>query len=229
MAAFDALLGQPQAVGLLNQAIAQQRLAPAYLFAGPPGVGRTLAARCFVATLFNSGQDSQAGNRQATLILITPTGDCLLPTLVSRCQRIPFYRLSQTTLAQVLQQTGHGAILEHPEILGIAQGSPGVAISSWQQLETMPPDLLQTLRQPPASLRQALEVGRAIAQTLDTEAQLWLVDYLQHQYWHQANTSTAIPRLQALEQTRRAIRSYVQPRLVWEVTLMRMVAPSSVT
>lgn len=322
MAAFDALLGQPQAVGLLTQAIAQQRLAPAYLFAGPPGVGRTLAARCFVATLFNSGQDSQAGNRlwerlsqqnhpdllwvqptylhqgqpvtaataaelglkpkappqirlqqvraiaqfvsrpalesqrnvvvleqaetmaeaaangllktleepgQATLILITPTGDCLLPTLVSRCQRIPFYRLSQTTLAQVLQQTGHGAILEHPEILGIAQGSPGMAISSWQQLETMPPDLLQTLRQPPASLRQALEVGRAIAQILDTEAQLWLVDYLQHQYWHQANTSTAIPRLQALEQTRRAIRSYVQPRLVWEVTLMRLVAPSSRT
>ena len=41
---FTDLIGQPLAVNLLTAALQQQRLAPAYLFAGPEGVGRRLAA-----------------------------------------------------------------------------------------------------------------------------------------------------------------------------------------
>jgi DNA polymerase-3 subunit delta' len=41
------------------------------------------------------------------------------------------------------------------------------------------------VRQVPKSLRDALELARQIDKTLDTEAQLWLVDYLQHCYWQQ--------------------------------------------
>ena len=45
---FADLLGQPQARTLLTAALAQGRLAPAYLFAGPEGVGRRLAALRFL-------------------------------------------------------------------------------------------------------------------------------------------------------------------------------------
>ena len=45
---FAGLLGQHQAVALLTAALAQQRLAPAYLFSGPDGVGRRLAALRFL-------------------------------------------------------------------------------------------------------------------------------------------------------------------------------------
>ena len=45
---FDGLIGQPQAVALLRAALEQQRLAPAYLFSGPDGVGRRLVARRFL-------------------------------------------------------------------------------------------------------------------------------------------------------------------------------------
>ena len=41
---FADLLGQERAVALLQAAIVQRRLAPAYLLAGPEGVGRSLAA-----------------------------------------------------------------------------------------------------------------------------------------------------------------------------------------
>ena len=41
---FTDVIGQPLAVNLLTAALQQQRLAPAYLFAGPEGVGRRLAA-----------------------------------------------------------------------------------------------------------------------------------------------------------------------------------------
>ncbi len=45
---FDDLIGQRQAVALLEATLQQGRLAPAYLLAGPEGVGRRLAALRFL-------------------------------------------------------------------------------------------------------------------------------------------------------------------------------------
>ncbi|ASC71990.1 DNA polymerase III subunit delta' [Halomicronema hongdechloris C2206] len=309
---FSGLVGQSTAVALLTRAVQQQRVAPAYLFAGPEGVGRRRAALALAEWLLHT-PSSQAGNlrhrlqqgnhpdllwveptylhqgrpvtvaeamelglrrksppqirleqvRQiggflsrpaleaaqslviieaaetmaeaaangllktleepgrATLILLAPDATTLLPTLISRCQTIPFVRLAAADLQQVLQQTGHTDILRHPEVLAMAQGSPGHAIACWQQLQTIPADLLTTLHRPPRSLRDALERARHITSTLDTETQLWLIDYLQQHYWQQGLTTLAI--LQRLEQARRQLRSFVQPRLVWEVAWMEMV------
>jgi DNA polymerase-3 subunit delta' len=306
---FAALIGQSQAVELLTSAIERDRIAPAYLFVGPTGTGRRLAAQGFTELLFSTRQPVlpariqqrnhpdllwveptylHQGKRisaaeatelglkrkappqirldqvreitqflsrppleatravvvveqaetmaeaaangllktleepgQATLLLLAPTVEALLPTLVSRCQRIPFRRLGLDEMTQVLTQTGHGEILQHPEVLALAQGSPGEAIAHWQRLQSVPAALLQSLFYPPQSLRQALELGRQIDQALDTEVQLWLVDYLQHRYW-QSQLNAQLPRL--LETARRHLLTYAQPRLVWEVTLMKMVA-----
>jgi len=313
MTAFSALIGQSQAVELLNSAVAQNRVAPAYLFAGAPGVGRSLAARHFagllLAPLNQVGQPSKTisarvqqsnhpdlfwveptylhqGKRlsaaeateqgvkrksppeirleqvreiarflgrppleaprsvvvledaetmaeaaangllktleepgRATLILIAPSAESLLPTLVSRCQRIPFRRLDREAIAQVLTQTGNGEILQHPEVLALAQGSPGEAIAQWQQIQAIPPELLEAVTQPPQSLRNALDLARQVAQVLDTESQLWLLDYLQYHYWE---TQRQPAYLHHLEKARRYLRQYVQPRLVWEVTFLGM-------
>lgn len=314
---FGQLIGQEQAVELLTQAVSQNRVAPAYLFAGPDGVGKSLAARCFIEQLFCVNAPSQhqqqlhkrlqLGNHpdllwvqptylhqgqrlsaseavavglkrkappvirteqireigqflsrpsleasrsivviqadtmaeaaanallktleepgQATLILIAPAAESLLPTLVSRCQRIPFYRLDSNAIAQVLQQTGNEEILSQPSVLAMAQGSPGEAIASMQQLEAIPSDLLQAMSQPLKSLRDALEIARQIDKNLDTEAQLWLVDYLQHCYWQQfLNGTIHKSPLEQLEKARRYLLSYAQPRLVWEVTLLELIS-----
>jgi DNA polymerase-3 subunit delta' len=154
---------------------------------------------------------------RATLILLAPSTDALLPTLVSRCQRIPFYRLSEENLSRVLTQAGHEEILRQPQVLAIAQGSPGEAIASWQQLQTIPSELLEAATQIPRSLRAALELARQIDKTLDAETQLWLITYLQHRYW-QAHAQPSL--LQQLEAARQHLLKNVQPRLVWEVTLM---------
>ena len=45
---FTGLIGQGQATALLSAALEFQRLAPAYLFCGPDGVGRSMAARRFL-------------------------------------------------------------------------------------------------------------------------------------------------------------------------------------
>jgi DNA polymerase III subunit delta' len=51
---FSSLVGQSTAVSLLEGAIATNRIAPAYLFAGVDSVGKTLAARTFIAQLFDT-------------------------------------------------------------------------------------------------------------------------------------------------------------------------------
>lgn len=311
--AFSTLVGQDSAIALLRGAITTNRIAPAYLFAGPSGVGRSVAAKAFIELLFcrDIPPDEQLlvqkrlrqGNHpdvlwveptylhngvrlsakevaekglqrkappqirleqireiaqflsrstftasrkvvvleqaetmaeaaangllktleepgQGTLILIAPSIESLLPTLISRCQRIPFYRLAHSDMEAVLRRTNHEAILQESSILALAQGSPGEAIASFAQLQSIPELLLQAIKEPPKSLRGALELAKTIDKSLDTEAQLWLVDYLQHCYWHYHHQPAII---QQLEQARKYLLSYVQPRLVWEVTLLELV------
>lgn len=311
---FGDLLGQEMAVDLLSQAIAQARIAPAYLFAGPSGVGRRLAASRFAECLLSRSDASLSTtlrrrietrnhpdllwveptylhkgkpitaveaeelglNRKsppqirleqireiarflsrptleapravvviegaetmaeapangllktleepgaATLVLLAEDSANLLPTIISRCQTIPFRRLPQETAAGILQQAGYSAILQRPDILAMAQGSPGQAIAAWEQLDAIPEELLTALRHPPATLHAALDLARQVSKEMDTESQLWLVDYLQQVVWE---TQRSPGILHTLEQARIQLRRFVQPRLVWEVTLMSFVQP----
>ncbi|GAB4277247.1 MAG: DNA polymerase III subunit delta' [Oscillatoriaceae cyanobacterium] len=322
---FTDIIGQQQAVDLLSQAVAKNRVAPAYLFAGPEGVGRGLTARCFAkllltqepsppsplsqhgrggnekggkegrklnnhpdfmwveptylhqGNLLNAAEAAEAGIKRkappairleqvreisrflarpplealrsvvvvaqaetmaegaanallktleepgrATIILIAPSPEALLPTLVSRCQRIPFQRLNGEDMARVLANMGKEDILQDQAVVEMAQGCPGVAVVAASQLAEIPPELLQRLQNMPANLKEALELGREIDGAIDTETQLWLINYLQHRYWHQQQTQKTRRAIALLEDTRRHLLAYVQPRLVWEVTLMQI-------
>jgi len=308
---FSGLIGQQQAVALLERAVSLNRIAPGYLFVGPAGTGKSLAAAGFAQRLLHSEGEAAAvlarriGDRnhpdllwveptyqhngnlltarqaaeaglkrkspprirlpqireiaqflsrpalespravvvveqcdrmaepaanallktleepgKASLILMAPDQQSILSTLVSRCQSIPFRRLNSEQMAAVLTRRGHEEILRSVEVMAIAQGSPGRAIESWQQLQVLPPELLSQLSEPPKTLRGALEIARDINQLLDTEAQLWLLDYMQHRYWQ--NGLASADTLKKLEKARSYLLAYVQPRLVWEIALSSM-------
>jgi DNA polymerase-3 subunit delta' len=158
---------------------------------------------------------------QATIILLAPGPQSLLPTLVSRCQTIPFQRLNTTDLTTVLHRAGQEDILQQPQMLAMAQGSPGGAIAAYNQLQTIPPELLNALQQPPHSLREALDQARQVAKALDTESQLWLLDYLLNWYW-QSYAASSARWLAGFETAKGYLRRFINPRLVWEVTLMQL-------
>ena len=313
----SALLGQTQAVELLTQSVLRQRLAPAYLFHGADGIGKSLAARCFIESILCNGvppseqalieQKLRQGNHpdvlwvaptyshqgkllsaaeataagvkrkappqirieqireigrflsrppllgsraiiaieqaqtmaegaanallktleepgKATIIAIASSVESLLPTIVSRCQQIPFQRLDRSLMVEILTKLGKVEILDRPEILGLAQGSPGAAIAIWEQLEALPADLLDPLTKLPLTRRQGLELASRIDRELDSLEQLWLVDYLQYIHWQKYRQAQTIA---TLEQTRSHLLAYVQPRLVWECALLKIGQPAS--
>ena len=61
---FADLQGQPLATQLLQSALALQRLAPAYLFSGPDGVGRRLAALRFMEGVLSGGSQDPRERRR---------------------------------------------------------------------------------------------------------------------------------------------------------------------
>lgn len=314
MISLDQVVGQSQAVVLLRQAIAADRIAPAYLFVGAAGIGRGLAARGFGTELMTQGvppenqrliryklhknnhpdllwveptyqhqgklytpsQAQEAGLKRkaapqirieqirqigqflarpaleaprcmvvieeaqtmaespanallktleepgnATLVLLAPSADSILPTLVSRCQKIPFYRLAVEDVAAILTEKGYQHILEDETILAIAQGSPGEAIAIHEMLSNVPQDLLQKLKVLPTEPIMALTLAKELTAALETEVQMRLIDYLQYQYWQNSRQSDPIKRL---EETRKYLRGYVQPRLVWETFFLKNCA-----
>lgn len=304
------LIGQPTAVELLERAVITSRIAPAYLFVGPEGVGKSFAAKCFAEMLLIKPEDNYntarkrlyAGNHpdflwveptyshqgklltsaqaeavslkrktppqirieqireiaqflarpplksplsvvvienaenmlesaanallktleepgKATIILIAPSMDSLLPTLISRCQKIPFYRLSEDHIKLILQREGKEEILAYSELLKLSQGSVGQAILGFQQLRALPPNLISRLKNLPKDKLEILVLAKEISQELEVETQLWLINYLQYLYWQKYQQKTLIV---ALQKASLALKSYVQPRLVWECLYLEL-------
>jgi DNA polymerase III subunit delta' len=306
---FADIIGQSQAIELLNQATHLNRIAPAYLFVGAAGVGRKLVARAFLRALLNAelGQSSElksldnhpditwveptynhqgkfltAGELQSQgielpksrpqvrleqvrgitrflsqspmelsrlmvvieeaetmgeaaangllktleepgrgmLILLATSKDRLLSTIISRCQPIPFQRLSPGQMQEVLAKSGRTDILAQPVILQMAQGSPGAALQLMERLALLPDELALLWQQSLQTPKQCLEMAQRIDKSLNVEMQIWLLDYLQQEFWGKGGDSQV---LKAFESAKKQLWAYVQPRLVWEVTLLKLL------
>jgi DNA polymerase-3 subunit delta' len=326
---FADLLGQNQAVALLDAALQHQRLAPAYLFVGPNGVGRRRAALRFLEGVLAGPHGSSAIRRRleegnhpdllwveptysekgqlvpaskaaelgvsrraapqvrleqirevsrflarraveapgclvvlegaeamaegaanallktleepgdGLLILLTAAPDQLLSTIRSRCQQIPFARLTPALIEQVLASTGAAGAgsgdADPAELIELAAGSPGALLAHRQQWQALPEGIADRLRglahAPPEPL-VALELARDLCEALDGEQQLWLLDWWQLVLWRQATGSAQVPlrrsleKLRRLEKLRSHLKAYVQPRLAWEVTLLELASSS---
>ncbi|AGY60501.1 DNA polymerase III subunit delta' [Gloeobacter kilaueensis] len=225
----DRLLTRAEAIadGALPRSLPQVRLEQIRaitIFLGRPPVERTrqvividgaeamgeAAANALLKTLEEPG----AG----VFVLIAQSGARLLPTVRSRCQKIPFYCLGADLVAEIL--AAHRATVS-AEVLAMAQGSPGRALELVAWLESVPAELLAEVRQwakQPVDLRTALGLARRIDGQLALEVQIPLVDYLEHLVWNSGSfDSTA--RLEQLEALRGQLTGYVSPRLAWEVAL----------
>jgi DNA polymerase-3 subunit delta' len=294
MALVEPPIGQSNALSQLRAAILQNRLASAYLFTGPDGVGRKLAAQWLIGrilckdaatthpdilwiepTFTKDGQQytsveaeqlglaaksqlkirinqvrqittflqqppllasrsliiidgaetmSEASANallkvleepgQATLILIAPTRNHLLPTIRSRCQEIRFKRLSSQLLIQVLQKLCPD-LIQYPDLIHFAQGSPGSAIAAWKNLRQIPSFVINGLNQLERHIWDCLALSQQI-QALDFSLQLWLLNFLQFQFWQHSRCSKIFHQF---EQARTYLSQHCQAQLAWDCLL----------
>ena len=170
------------------------------------------AGNALLKTLENPGQ--------ATIILIGNSSDSILSTLVSRCQIIPFFRLSEADLKLVLSRADAAEVFDYPQLINMAQGSPGKAIEYWQKLKEIPRQLIGKLNSLPEEIMTGFYLAKEISDNLELDTQVWLIDYLQYLYWQK---NQEISLIKSLEKSKKLLQRYVQPRLVWDCFFFRNI------
>ena len=158
-------------------------------------------------------------------ILITQRPEKLLSTIRSRCQLVPFTRLDDNNVNKIIQKLEYDKeINEIPnenikELIDFSHGSPGrylINIQIWLGISS---HLRQKLTIKLDNRIDLMKLAKEITDELNVEQQLWLIDFEQNRIWVNEKNSYLVKRL---EELKKQLLGYVQPRLAWEVALLEI-------
>ena len=158
-------------------------------------------------------------------ILITQRPEKLLSTIRSRCHFVPFSRLKDNEVKIIINKLKLDQEIDHipneimKELLDFSYGSPGRYLINLKYWLSISDQLRKKLEMNLANQIELLQLAKEITDELDIEQQLWLIDFQQHRYWIKEKDSNTVKRL---EELRRQLLKYVQPRLAWEITLLEL-------
>ena len=158
-------------------------------------------------------------------ILLTARVNLLLDTIISRCQIIRFKPYSNQGLKKLLYKSKHKAtdLLSDSEVLEnliyISNGSPGKLsdnIDTWNQI---PERIKNNIKFPLTNIETILTLAKNITSDLNLNQQEFLLNYIQRNWWTQTKDKR-IARI--LENIKNNINSNIQPRISWEVGLLKL-------
>ena len=158
-------------------------------------------------------------------ILITQRPEKLLSTIRSRCQVVPFIRLNDNYFNKIIQKLEVAEEIDEitnekiKELIDFSHGSPGSYLINLQFWLGISSSLRQKLEIKFDNQIELLKLAKEITDELNIEQQLWLVDFEQNRVWIKKNNSNIVKKL---EELRKQLLNYVQPRLAWEVTLLEI-------
>tara|TARA_Y100001968_G_scaffold272433_1_gene264654 strand:- start:756 stop:1715 length:960 start_codon:yes stop_codon:yes gene_type:complete len=163
--------------------------------------------------------------KSGLFILITKRPEKLLSTIRSRCQTVPFIRLNDNELNKVIQKLEN--FQERPdipieiirEIIIFSNGSPGLYLTNIEHWLDISTGLRQKLEIKSTNQIEVLKLAKEITDELNIEQQLWLINFQQNRIWERKHDANLINKL---EELRKLLITYVQPRLAWEVSLLEM-------
>ena len=158
-------------------------------------------------------------------ILITQRPEKLLSTIRSRCHFVPFIRLNDNYVNKIIQKLEVAEEIDEitnekiKELIDFSHGSPGRYLINLQFWLGISSSLRQKLEIKFDNQIELLKLAKEITDELNIEQQLWLVDFEQNRVWIKKNNSNIVKKLEDL---RKQLLNYVQPRLAWEVTLLEI-------
>ena len=171
--------------------------------------------------LLKTLEDTKTG----LFILITQRPEKLLSTIKSRCQIVPFTRLNDHHVKKIIEELEPiQEIDEIPnkkikELINFSYGSPGrylINLKIWLGISST---LREKLELKLDNQIELLKLAKEITEELNIEQQLWFIDFEQNRIWVDENNSYLVKKL---EELRKQLLGYVQPRLAWEVTLLEI-------
>ena len=139
-------------------------------------------------------------------ILITQRSEKLLSTIRSRCQIVPFIRLSNNQVSRIIDKLETFQEIDDipseiiKELIDFSYGSPGrylLNIQSWLSISNSLRQKLEIQLDNPIEL---LQLAKEITDELDLEQQLWLIDFQQNKTWIKERNSNIIKQLDFYKQ-----------------------------
>ena len=156
-------------------------------------------------------------------ILITQRPEKLLSTIRSRCQIVPFVRLNTNQVNKIIQKLEVVQVKNDldgekiKELISFSFGSPGQYLTNLKNWLAISSELRQKLEMNLTNKIELLKLAKEITDELNIEQQLWLISFKQNIIWERDNDLIMVKKL---EELRKQLLTYVQPRLAWEVNLL---------
>ena len=158
-------------------------------------------------------------------ILLTSRLNLLLDTIISRCQIIRFKSFPYKQLEIFIKQNSDTSICNIDEELNLqdfinsANGSPGKLLSDIKSWNDLPNEIKDSLDFPLSDSLEILKISKIISEELEIDQQIFLINFLQRKYWKVTASQNIVKKLEDLKIH---IKSFIQSRLAWEVTLLKI-------
>ena len=158
-------------------------------------------------------------------ILLTSRLNLLLDTIISRCQLIRFKSFSYKQLEVFIRNNLESLDLDFYKELNLqsfinsANGSPGRILKDIKLWNELPNEIKENLDFPLSDTLEILKITKIISEELDFDQQMFLINFVQQKYWAKTKNRNIIKKLENLKIY---LKGFIQPRLAWEVTLLKI-------
>ena len=156
-------------------------------------------------------------------ILLTAEMNLLLDTIISRCQKVRFKTYSNQELKEFIKTNKspelNQKIYKIEELIYLSNGSPGKLIENIKTWNTISSDIKEKINFPIKDISEVLILSRHINEELDNYQQDLLINYVQLIWWKKIKNREII---QILEDLKQNLQRNIQPRLSWEVSLLKI-------
>ena len=162
-------------------------------------------------------------------ILLTSKIDHLIDTITSRCQLIRFKSFSYKKIKNLIKDNEENKTFEFDEekdfqhLVNISNGSPGKTLENIAIWKEIPKEITDNLKSPINDDLEILKISRFISEKLENYQQIFLINFIQNKWWGETQDKKII---QDLEILKKYITNNIQPRLAWEVTLLKIATKS---
>ena len=163
-------------------------------------------------------------------ILLTSKLNLLLDTIISRCQTIRFKPYSEQELKQLIVESKYKNtdLLSDAEVLEnlifISNGSSGKLLDNLENWNQIPEGIKQDIKFPLKNFENMLLLAKNITNDLNLNQQEFLLDYTQRNWWKLTKNKKIV---EILESIKFNINANSQPRISWEVGLLKIKLENS--